>query len=215
MSLCTSERRRVWGNLCTDRLFGHSSLASQAPIHALAASSPNWAEITTACIAFLALVGAVIQLLGARRSTQRRNAFAYFERYSSPEALPYIAEMTTLLAKSKPPKDDDTRWDEWNKKDLSARLSTLVFVNFWEELGGLYNRRLVARSVIRIYLGALLVELWDEGKWFLDRCKADEHRAFEEWEQMAAHTRKWLHKRDHPNRWRRAEIAVMRTLKRR
>jgi hypothetical protein len=163
-------------------------------------SSPNWAEIATAGIAFVALFGAFIQLWSARRSNHRTNAFAYYGRYSDPDALCYLAEMTKLLRLSVPPETDDERWHEWNEKDLELRLGSLVFVNFWEELGGLYNRRLVDRNVIRIYLGAILVELWKDGAWFVTRCQEDDPRAFEEWGKMAKNTGRWLDRRDHPKR---------------
>lgn len=180
----------------------------------LASGSPNWAEIATAGIAFAALIGAFIQLWSARRSNHRANAFAYYGRYSDPNALPYLAEMTRLLRKSVPPETDDVRWHEWHKKDLETRLTSLVFVNFWEELGGLYNRRLVDRKVIRIYLGALLVELWSSGEWFIKRCQEKDHRAFEEWRKMAANTKKWLYRRDHPRWHRRVWTSMSRLLRR-
>jgi hypothetical protein len=183
------------------------SLAS-VPAHPWARLSsrggpPTWAEIATACIAFLALVGAIIQLASARRASLRRTAFAYFERYSDPSAVPYIAEMLRLLAKSKPSEDDDARWRSWKKKHLQTRLRCLVFVNFWEELGGLYNRGLIDRGVICRYLGKLIVTEWVEGQWFIERCQDQEPQAFRDWEKMASHIGRWLEARDESKRWRR------------
>lgn len=212
MRLCASEGRRAWG-LCIDRLVRHLSLAPPKGAPILASSSPNWAEIT-ACIAFAALIGAFIQLWGARRSNRRTNAFAYYGRYSDPDALPYLAEMTKLLKKSTPPETDDARWRKWNEQVLETRLKSLVFVNFWEELGGLYNRRLVDRTVIRIYLGAVLVALWERGQWFVERSKEEDGRALEQWGRMAADIKKWLYRRDHPRWYRRAWKAVVRLTKR-
>jgi hypothetical protein len=208
MNLCSFRGRRVWG-LHIGRHVCHFSLAPSIS----AAGSPNWAEIATACIAFLALVGAVAQLLAARRSTHRRNAFGYFERYSNPTALPYIAQMIQLLSRSTPDEDDDTRWHAWKDRELPERLSSLVFVNFWEELGGLYNRRLVDRNVVRTYFGPTLVEFWNEGEWFIKRYQEEDRRVFEEWERMAANTKKWLYERDHPSRYRRAWKVISRLLK--
>jgi hypothetical protein len=174
---------------------------------ASATHGPNWLEVT-AGIAFFALLGAIAQLLLARRSTHRRNAFSYFERYSDPSALPYIAEMIGLFSESVLGEDDDTRWRAWKDRTLPERLHTLVFVNFWEELGGLYNRRLVDRNVIRMYFGATLVALWVEGTWFIQRAQKDDPRAFEEWGKMVKNTKKWLDRRDHQKRrWLRRAAA--------
>jgi len=212
MSLFALQGRRAWEGLCIGRLVRHLSLAPLKSNLAPASGSPNWAEIATACIAFVALIGAFIQLWSARRSNHRTNAFAYYGRYSDPDALPYLAEMTKLLKKSVPPETDDARWRKWNDQVLEARLQSLVFVNFWEELGGLYNRRLVDRNVIRIYLGAVLVELWDGGQWFIERSQKEDSRAFEEWARMAANTKKWLYRRDHPRWYRRTWASISQLL---
>jgi hypothetical protein len=168
---------------------------------AVASGPPTWAEIATACIALIALVGAFIQLSSTRRATRRTTAFAYFERYSDPAALPYVTEMLRLLAKSTPSQDDSARWQAWKKKRAKAKLRSLVFVNFWEELGGLYNRRLVDRSVIRQYFGPLIVALWEEGDWFVTRCRSEDDHAFRDWEKMADHIKPWLLARDKPSWW--------------
>jgi hypothetical protein len=202
-NLCSFTGRRAL-ELQIGRHICNLSLAALAS----AAGSPNWLEVT-AGIAFFALIGAIAQLLLARRSTHRRNAFGYFERYNSPSALPYIAEMIRLLSKSAPSENDDTRWDTWKAKKLPKRLNSVVFVNFWEELGGLYNRRLVDRKVIRMYFGAALVELWEEGAWFIKRAQKEDPRAFEEWGKMVKNTKKWLDRRDHPKRqWLRRGAAL-------
>jgi hypothetical protein len=190
----------------------HLSIAPPKGSLTLASGSPNWAEIATACIAFVALIGAFIQLWSARRSNHRTNAFAYYGRYSDPDALPYIAEMTKLLEKSTPPETDDARWRKWKEQGLEARLKSLLFVNFWEELGGLYNRRLVDRNVIRIYLGVVLVELWEGGRWFIERNQEENGRAFEEWTRMAANTKKWLYRRDHPRWYTRVWASILQQL---
>jgi hypothetical protein len=208
MNFCSFGGRRAWG-LHIGRHVCHLSLAPAVT----ATNTPNWAEIATACIAFLALGGAIIQLLAARRSTRRRNAFGYFERYNSPSALPYIAEMIRLLSKSTPDRDDDARWDAWKAETLPNRLDSLVFINFWEEMGGLYNRRLVDRTVIRMYFGAALVELWEKGAWFIGRSEGEDPRAFEEWRRMVVNMEKWLYRRDHPRWYERAWRTISRPLK--
>lgn len=133
--------------------------------------SANWAEIATAVIALLALIGAFIQLWSARVATRRRTAFGYFERWSDPGAVKYIAEMASLLVTNKDGLSDQKRFSEWFAGDHEAKLTSLLFVNFWEELGGLYNRKLVDREVIRQYLGAPIVAYWDDAQWFV-KCGA-------------------------------------------
>jgi hypothetical protein len=192
MNLCSFSGRRAL-ELYIGRHVCKFSLAAAKP----ATHGPNWVEVT-AGIAFFALLGAIAQLLLARRSTHRRNAFGYFERYSDPSALPYIAKMIGLFSESDLGESDDTRWLAWKDKGLPERLHTLVFVNFWEELGGLYNRRLVDRNVIRMYFGATLVDLWGKGAWFIKRAQEEDRRAFEEWGKMVKNTEKWLDRRNHP-----------------
>jgi len=163
-----------------------------------ASDPPNWAEIATACIAFLALVGAFIQLWSARVATRRRTAFGYFERWSDPGSVPYIAEMARLLT-SEPGQDDDARLHGWKERTHEERLKSLLFINFWEELGGLYNRRLVDRDVIRRYLGKAIVTYWSNGQWFIKRGQQENAHMFEEWRKMSKDVDSWLQGRDNPN----------------
>src|ERR1700683_1925234 len=103
MNLCSFSGRRAL-ELYIGRHACNFSLAAAKP----ATHGPNWVEVT-AGIAFFALLGAIAQLLLARRSTHRRNAFGYFERYSDPSALPYIAKMIGLFSESALGESDDTR----------------------------------------------------------------------------------------------------------
>jgi hypothetical protein len=179
------------------------ALIGSGAASAHASDPPNWAEIATACIAFLALVGAFIQLWSARAATRRRTAFSYFERWSDPGSLPYIAEMARLF-KREPDQNDEARLSGWEEKPHEERLKSLLFVNFWEELGGLYNRRLVDREVVRQYLGAAVVLYWEKGQWFIDTCskRTDSAHLFEEWRKMSENIELWRRERDHP-KWRR------------
>ncbi len=148
-------------------------------------SSPNWAQIVTAAVAVLALIGAFAQLQSTRRAARRQAAFAYFERWSDPVSLPFIAQMNDLFARGESISDNDVRWREWNDLPYEKRIESLLFVNFWEELGGLYNRKLVDRGVIREYFGATIVEYWCTAQWFVRRSReADGDDTFSQWEAM-------------------------------
>lgn len=147
--------------------------------------SPDWAEIVTACVAFVALIGAFLQLQSTRRATRRRTAFASFERWSNPVSLPFIAKMNALFAEGKSEQEDDERWREWNHMPYEKRIASLLFVNFWEELGGLYNRKLVDQEVIREYFGPAIVEYWKTAQWFVRRSRdEDGEDVFSQWGAM-------------------------------
>jgi hypothetical protein len=149
-------------------------------------------------------------------AARRRTAFGYFERWTNPQAVRYVAEMADLLRPTRSWETDAGRWRSWNKRTHEQRLESILFVNFWEELGGLYNRQLVDREVIRLYLGATSVAYWESGAWFV-KCAEDEGsgknpHVFEQWRKMNQDIDLWLETRDKPNLRRRAWNLISKRL---
>ncbi len=178
--------------------------------------NPNSAQIATAVIAGLALVGAVVQITSARNANRRTAAFRYFERWSDPESLSYIAKMAEFLTVGTEA-EAEAKWREWEAKtlDFEERLATLVFINFWEELAGLYNSRLVDRKVIREYLGGLIINYWELGSWFINRSRAEDSSDLQQWEDMYWSVKRSFARRDRLRWYRRAWLAIRRTRRRR
>ncbi len=162
-----------------------SSIPRSGILPMATSNSPDWTQIVTAGIAFVALIGAFLQLQSTRHATRRRNAFAYFERWSSPASLPFIVKMNALFAEGQSKHEDDERWRLWNGMPYEDRIASLLFVNFWEELGGLYNRKLVDQEIIREYFGPAIVEYWKTAQWFVKRSRAEDGEAvFSQWQAM-------------------------------
>jgi hypothetical protein len=59
-------------------------------------------------------------------------------------------------------------------------------LNFWEEMGGMYNRKLVDRTIIDEYFGLAAIDLWERSQWLAChlRRRTPGSRAFSEWETM-------------------------------
>jgi hypothetical protein len=160
-------------------------------------SAPNWAQIVTACIAFVALIGAVLQLMNARRADRRNAAYRYFERWTDKDAIPYVVKMVEELIKV-PPQEVQQRYKAFWEKSQKERLEITLFLNFWEELGGLYNSRLVDRKVVRRYLSPMVVVYWQRADWFVQRNRETNPWFMDQWEQMYHDMERWRNRREHP-----------------
>lgn len=161
-------------------------------------NAPNWAQIATAAIALAALGGAFAQLGVSRRAHRRTVAYGYFERWSHGDAVKYHAKMVDVLV-NVPAEETQRRWEEFPHKPYEERLEAMLFMNFYEELGGLYNSRLVDRKVIRKYLGHAVVQYWERTSWYVDRARAANPRAFDQWKEMYDDVKEWRDRRDRPS----------------
>ncbi len=154
-------------------------------------SSSGWAQIAIAVVTTGAVIVAIVQIANFRSAAKRSAAFRYFERWSEAGALKFIAQTSAFLTVSDEGQKED-RWREWKTKELVERLQILLMINFWEELAGLYNARLVDQKVIRQYLGGICVELWELGEWFFERCQTENPLALLEWQAMYRNIKKPL-----------------------
>jgi hypothetical protein len=168
-------------------------------------NSPNWAQIATAGVALLAVIVAIASILSVRSANRVTRALQYFERWSDTETLPFVTRTSQFLTVTTG--EEDARWRAWKSMEYEDRLAVLVFINFWEELAFLYNRRLVDRYVIREYLGGLLVFYWEEGSWFIERSRRDDPRDLEQWAKAYPKIKHSLEQRDQPS-WLRRMLSA-------
>jgi hypothetical protein len=141
-----------------------------------------------------------------RQAGREQLAYRYFERLMHPDMIPFTQRWVALskirtadpdtgwkipflqrhLSLSKlSPEDPDTKWKSWRESPLEDRLMTLVVPNLLEELAGMYHRGLVDQAVTKDFLAGLIVAWWEQGEWFIRRCRVDgSDEVFAQWEQL-------------------------------
>lgn len=144
------------------------------------------AEAATAGIAVFALIGAIVQLAQNRRHARVTRAYQYLERWNDPREIPLNAKLLDFIHIE--PAEQPKKQKEWEAIGLEKRLEILHGLNFWEELAGMYRRRLVDRGIVRDYFGgpALAYRSWAE--WFITDRRDKQHAEglMDEFEKMCA-----------------------------
>ncbi len=140
------------------------------------------AESATALLALLALLGTVRQLRQTR-------AHEYLRRFDEPSLLPYIEKTHTVIRKSEIPVA--TRISRWEQMPFREQLDALLYLNFWEEMGGMYNRNLLNRGIIGDYFGDAALDYWGLSEWLaLHMRGTDNEHVYRELEKMCRHIRR-------------------------
>jgi hypothetical protein len=153
------------------------------------------AESATALLALLALLGTVRQLRQTR-------AHEYLRRFDEPGLLPYIEKTHAVIHMSGIPVA--TRIDRWEQMPFRERLDALLYLNFWEEMAGMYNRRLLNRRIISDYFGDAALDYWALSEWLaLHMRNTDNGHVYRELEKMCRHIRR-------RRRWRKLLSNVLR-----
>ena len=155
----------------------------------------NWthvgalAQLATAGVALFALLGAIAQLAQNRRSERARLAHRYLERYGHPDEIPLVAKLHEFVKAE--PQDHDARLDTWKAMPVEERLLIIHGLNFWEELGGMYLRKLVDRRIVRDYFGGPALVYWGLSEWFTsyERLKPGNRELMSQFEGMCDHIR--------------------------
>lgn len=177
-------------------------------IAVVTSANPSWqstvsalGEGATAVIALFALGGAVLQLWYTRKTTRETRAHQYLKRYDDPQLLPYIEKSHRFIG----PRDvsGEVLVAEWDVMPFRDRLDAAVFPNFWEELAGMYNRKLVDRDIIDAYFGDAALDYWKRTTWLAEHMRAnddsrvstDDPGIYQEWETMCATIRSRREKR--------------------
>jgi hypothetical protein len=124
------------------------------------------AQIVTAGVAILAVLGAVVQLSQNRRIVRTTRAHRYLERYGNPREIPLVANLSDFLVAD--PAKRSASLARWKAMSTQERLEIIHGLNFWEELAGMYMRRLVDRAVVRDYFGSSALAYRARWRWFID-----------------------------------------------
>ncbi len=145
------------------------------------------AQAVTAGVAALALLGAIAQLAQNRRHERTRLAHRYLERYGDPDEIWLVAEFVDFVKG-----DGTTRGAalaRWEAMSVEEKLEILHGLNFWEELAGMYKRRLIDRRVVREYFGEPALAYWRMSEWFIQdqRRRSSEKRLMQQFEEMCDH----------------------------
>jgi hypothetical protein len=144
------------------------------------------AQTITAGIAALALLGVLAQLAQNRRHERARLAHRYLERYGHPDEIKLVAEFVTFIKA-----DGATRGAalaKWEAMSIEEKLKILHGLNFWEELAGMYKRKLIDRKIVREYFGAPALAYWRTSEWFIqDQREKGSGRLMQQFEEMCDH----------------------------
>jgi hypothetical protein len=163
-----------------------------ATILGVASNAPNWtsklsaiAEAATALIALCAFAGAIYQLRRTHKTTLETRAHQYLQRYDEPHLLPYISKTHAVLTGDG---EATARIATWDEMSFAEQLDALLFLNFWEELAGMYNRNLVDRKIVAEWFGEAAVAYWQMAEWLVlhQRDQLPEESIYDEWEEMCA-----------------------------
>jgi hypothetical protein len=147
------------------------------------------AESVTAGIAVLALFGVIAQLAQNRRHERARLAHRYLERYGHPDEIQLVAELVRFIKVDAAARGATLA--HWEAMSLEAKLEILHGLNFWEELAGMYKRKLVDRKIVREYFGVPALTYWKWSEWFIDdqRKKGAGNGLMQQFEEMCDHIR--------------------------
>jgi hypothetical protein len=163
-----------------------------ATILGAASDAPTWtsklgaiAEAATALIALFAFAGAIYQLRRTHKTTLETRAHQYLQRYDEPHLLPYIVKTHAVIGGEAQHADRIATWDEMS---FAEQLDALLFLNFWEELAGMYNRKLVDREIVAEWFGDAAIAYWQMAEWLVlhQRDELPEDGIYIEWEKMCA-----------------------------
>ena len=141
-----------------------------------------WATLGAAAIALIALLGAIYQIRRLRASEREARTHAYVARYNDTSQIKFAVRMSMFV--SLKDSSEEQRLEEWEQMTYKRRLLTVHYLNFWEELAGMYNAKLVERPLVRDYFGTAALNLWSRTNWFIVYLRGSNERAMHELERM-------------------------------
>ena len=150
-----------------------------------ALSLGGWADIAQcvlAITAIAALVGAAAQLRISHHHARRERVFAYADTLNQLDLLRATTE-------------HQENWANWTIEDLEKlteleQAEQMRLPNLVEEIGYLYNRRVLDRKVAAELLGVYVEALWIASERLVKEIRLSEKRprVFIDWEEMQADT---------------------------
>jgi hypothetical protein len=147
------------------------------------------ATIAAAAIAFLALLGAVFGIVENRRVARRRLTYDLVGRLEALDLISHQALMSSFLRGGlRPPNVSEITWAAMNEQArLDARTETwqqisnstaeedretvlriLAFPNMLEALAGMYNQKLLDRSIVKTRVEGEAKDFWTHAAWWID-----------------------------------------------
>jgi hypothetical protein len=161
------------------------TIGQLAVFHVVIQGTPDWAEkltgLGTVAIAIIALFAAGTALHDAREAREKdttkrddekehalqERAIRYLERYSA-TAMIVPRERLHRFIRADNDATRRLRIERWERMSFIENLRTIQALNFWEELGGMYNRQLVDREIVDDYFGPEAVHIWKQAYWFVE-----------------------------------------------
>jgi hypothetical protein len=164
-------------------------LAALAVAGVLLFGSKEWGAKLAGIAAGVAVLYAAYQVRLTRVLSKQTLAYKYFERFSRYSLeQPYATAKAFVFPPPANKAEAQRRWEEFKEweRENSSRVRDVMFIfNFFEELGGVYRRRVVDHCVIDEYLGKFALEFWSQLHWFICRIRKDRTATlFEDWEAM-------------------------------
>jgi hypothetical protein len=162
----------------------------------------NIAQMVIGGAAVLALFFASIQIHVTRLIARRSRAYEYADRFN--ERLDEFIAYQDYWSKHS--------FAQWLAQSRDARQRALVVPNFIEELATAYNRKLVDREVVAMYLGGAVEVLWHQSdKLVVGMRKAvGNDWLYAEWADMVPDTKRRRERIEHKFGRRRARRQLVR-----
>ena len=156
----------------------------------IVAAATDWTEVAAIAqaagvvVAICALIAVGIQLAQSRRHARATRAYQYLERYGDPSEIKLNAKLNKFIKAE--PAEQAGRRARWEHMPVEERFEILHALNFWEELAGMYRRRLVDRRIVRDYFGSAAIAYWQWAQWFIvyQREKQGSDRPMKDLEDM-------------------------------
>jgi hypothetical protein len=142
----------------------------------------NIAQIVIAATGVFAFFGVAYQIHVTRLNERRTRVYAYAERFKQLEAIEAAFKWRAFWK--------DHSYAEWTALEDSETAQWLTLANLVEEVGALYDRKLIDRDVVAETLGVHFEGLWRDCLKYVMGVREAKNNPwlFDYWEQMQAHT---------------------------
>jgi hypothetical protein len=145
----------------------------------------QWADIAQYAIAiaaYLALLGALTQILLSRADARRTRAYEYSDRFNKPSMRRRAARYREYF------EDKPHSYKDFKKEKRVKRNELMLLPNVIEEVAALYHRKLIDRDVAAETLGPYVENLWEASLPFVSALRAERPGTFCDWEEMQRDT---------------------------
>ncbi len=147
-------------------------------------TAANVAQVATAAVAVLALIGAVYQVRITRAIARQTRTYEYLDHFTERGETREIAKARDFLVLDGA--DPEEKWDEFFKKSREDRNMVVLHLNRVEDFAAMYNSGLVDREIAHRILAAPFGAYWDEAEWLISRIRKRPNgdQYFREWIEM-------------------------------